>query len=536
MASNSIISVLVDNLRIDSLSEKDFSKKFFPNFLYLKKNGIFKEIISNSNTTKFVMPSIFTQSYPLDYGGYNSVISQRPKSFVELIRNQGFKTIMVQGDENDGPMNNCERGFESISLFYDYRILIYNLINRNILYDIGLWEKKIISNTDIKATLKKKLKPVLQYLYESKNRLRNSNHSKWHKKADKKLKTAILSEIELINKEPILIAKKILRINPAFYISSLGEGINFSIILKIRYFFFKLKQKFDGILKFCFPNFTFFKPQKSVLVDDIFDSIKSKIPKKDKFFIYSHIMDLHDRGYINRPIRFLQKLSLWPKWILNKKTNRTFKRFLYDISLHFIDKELGKLIELSRLKSYQLFIFGDHGCDIHDIDQRNFSEIFGFRTHREHINVPLIIYNSNNKINNEGFHDSMSISATILDELNIKPHKSFKGRSVYKIGKKIIISENCGRGNCDVERKDLYFTITSKKYKMFVLIQKNKIKIKRLYDLVKDIDEINNLINLKSLKKEIKTLLSFFINERKDLLKKRKIKINLQNLNNYIEP
>ena len=59
---------------------------------------------------------------------------------------------------------------------------------------------------------------------------------------------------------------------------------------------------------------------------------------------------------------------------------------------------------------------------------------------------------------------------------------------------------------------------------MFVLIQKNKIKIKRLYDLVKDIDEINNLINLKSLKKEIKTLLSFFINERKGLLKKRKIK------------
>ena len=55
MASNSIISVLVDNLRIDSLSEKDFSKKFFPNFLYLKKNGIFKEIISNSNTTKFVI-------------------------------------------------------------------------------------------------------------------------------------------------------------------------------------------------------------------------------------------------------------------------------------------------------------------------------------------------------------------------------------------------------------------------------------------------------------------------------------------------
>ena len=73
----------------------------------------------------------------------------------------------------------------------------------------------------------------------------------------------------------------------------------------------------------------------------------------------------------------------------------------------------------------------------------------------------------------------MSISATILDELNIKRHASFRGRSVYKSGKEIIISENCGRGNCDLERKDLYFTVTSKKYKMFILMQKNKIKNKK---------------------------------------------------------
>ena len=129
----------------------------------------------------------------------------------------------------------------------------------------------------------------------------------------------------------------------------------------------------------------------------------------------------------------------------------------------------------------------------------------------------------------------MSISATILDELKIKPHTSFKGRSVYKSGKKIIISENCGRGNCDLERKDLYFTITSKKYKMFILIQKNKLKIKRLYDLMNDKNEVNNLIKIKKFKKEIQTLLVFFINERRNLLKKRNIKINKKNIHHLIE-
>ncbi len=526
---------MIDNLRIDSFSDKEFSRKFYPNFSYLIRNGICKELIANAHTTKFVMPSFFTQTYPLDYGGYNNVITQRPKSFVELIKQKGLKTIMIQGDENDGPMNNCDRGFELISLYYDYRVIIYNLIDRIISYDLRLWQKKILKDSDVRFTLETKLLPVLKYLYESKNRVSNPNLSKWHRKLSKKVKAKILLEIDSIKRDPISVAKKILKINPMFYINSLGEGSRFSFKFKIKYFFLRVLNKFDNFLNFFFPILVFFKPQKSVLVDDIFKSIKSNIPTKKSFFIYCHLMDVHDRAFINRPIRFLQKMSLWPIWFYRKKNNKTFARFLYDISLHFIDRELGKLIKLPKLNSCKFFIFGDHGCDIHDIEKRTVPEIFGFRTHKEHINVPLIIYNSNNKINKKGCHDSMSISATILDELKIKPHGSFRGRSVYRPGKEIIISENCGRGNCDIKRKDLYFTITSKKYKMFILIQKNKIKIKRLYDLVNDKNEVNNLINFKNLRKEVKILLLFFINERRSLLKERNVKVNLKNFSNLID-
>ena len=82
------------------------------------------------------------------------------------------------------------------------------------------------------------------------------------------------------------------------------------------------------------------------------------------------------------------------------------------------------------------------------VEKENCSRDFWVKEHtREHINVPLIIYNSNNKINKKGCHDSMSISATRLDELKIKPHGSMRGRSEDRPGKEIIISENfCGRG------------------------------------------------------------------------------------------
>ena len=233
----------------------------------------------------------------------------------------------------------------------------------------------------MKLTLENKLLPVLRYLYESKNRISIPTLSKWQKQAGKKLKANILLEIDSIKKDPISVANKILKINPAFYIHSLGEGLKFSLKFKIKYFLLYILNKFDNFLNFFFPNLVFLKPQKSVLVDDIFKSIKSNIPTTNKFFIYCHLMDVHDRGFVNRPIRFLQKIFLWPLWFYNKKTNKTFKRFLYDISLHFIDIELGKLINLPKLNSCKFFIFGDHGCDIHDIEKRKVQEVFGFRTH-----------------------------------------------------------------------------------------------------------------------------------------------------------
>ena len=50
-----------------------------------------------------------------------------------------------------------------------------------------------------------------------------------------------------------------------------------------------------------------------------------------------------------------------------------------------------------------------------------------------------------------------------------------------------------------------------------------------------DQNEINNLVKFKKFKKEVKILLLFFINERRGLLKKRNVKVNLKNLNNLIE-
>ena len=57
---------------------------------------------------------------------------------------------------------------------------------------------------------------------------------------------------------------------------------------------------------------------------------------------------------------------------------------------------------------------------------RGKSEEFGFRCHAEHITVPLVM-GPNIPNPSAGLHDTMSVSASILDMVSIDPHPAFLG-------------------------------------------------------------------------------------------------------------
>ena len=125
----------------------------------------------------------------------------------------------------------------------------------------------------------------------------------------------------------------------------------------------------------------------------------------------------------------------------------------------------------------------------------------------------------------------MSISASILDDLNIKQHSSFKGKSIFKHGSDEIISENTGRGNCDILNKNIYFTVTSNEFKSMFLIKKNKLFIERLYDLKNDLNETKNIAFNKDFSKIVKRKAEVLYKKRFEIFKKRGIKKN--KISNY---
>ena len=115
----------------------------------------------------------------------------------------------------------------------------------------------------------------------------------------------------------------------------------------------------------------------------------------------------------------------------------------------------------------------------------------------------------------------MSVGASILDELALDSHESFKGIPIFAPGRSMIVTENCGRGNADIKRRDIYFTVTSVTHKAMFQLHGTSLQAKRLYSLEHDPRELNNIIKDPANQNVIADMESYLLKERGVLLTQR---------------
>ncbi len=124
----------------------------------------------------------------------------------------------------------------------------------------------------------------------------------------------------------------------------------------------------------------------------------------------------------------------------------------------------------------------------------------------------------------------MDITATFLDFIGVRGHSSFKGKSLLKSEREFVITENCGRGNADILEKDIYFTITSGRFKLFALLQGLDLIATKLFSLEKDPQETKNLILDKNYQNVKLKLLKNIKTERKYIFDIRRKKHSFTNI------
>ena len=333
------IFLLLDSVTFDAIYSKKTSSILFPNLHYLATKFNFKKCVSNSNCTQFVLPSLFSMSMPLDEGGYDYGIKYRKLALMEILQKEGYTTAIFSNCNQMGADNGYDRGANENINSFDYRLILEQKLNRVILSKY----KKDFDKPNREDEL------VLEYknlIIEIKNKIKNADTLIWSKKLKKinlGIHDKIDDELELIDKNPEIIQKKLITINPASIWLFLGKdnlkSLGFylrrilgSISWRVKFFITKSK------LPVTFLGHT------TVNIIDSFGIFKEKIKELRKpYFIYHHIMDLHDCENLNSFSSFFNKLMNYPKWFKNTRNLKRKRKFFYDSTLMLVDNYIGKI-------------------------------------------------------------------------------------------------------------------------------------------------------------------------------------------------
>lgn len=534
MTQKNIFFFIIDALRFDAVDHENVRQALMPAYARVAQKGVISKVTTNGQVTKFVMPSVFTQSYPLDYGGYNDGIRNRPKSFVELFKDNGYTTIMLEGHDIDGPHGCIQRGFDVQRVYHDKRLLLEGAVKKRFLYDTKQWRKGEMSDEEIVALIQNEYGALLEYMADNTGRVDDHPLRCTLGKFTHKEVANIRKELELLKTDPKAAIKKIEHVAPFFFFHYLGKW-PVGISLKFRNKFFSigknLQKKFNALfgteISFI-PSRPRVPPIASKMLKDAIDQIKKA---KSPWLTYVHIMDPHDHTIVNRPFYVLDKLRFIgqtrrARIIEREALGYNPRRFGYDLCLAYVDHYFGKFVdELKKTDQYDDTLFcliGDHGEGWDKARDEKLRTEFGYRTHREHISIPLMVSPVNNRDVGEGMADSMSISATLLDLAGIPGDVAFKGKSIFERGRDFVITENCGRGNADIPNRDMYFTVTAPHAKLMARLTGKELLVERYYDTDADPRELNNILS-EDVRGKCEDMISYLYAERTELFTLREV-------------
>lgn len=525
-----IFYIVIDSLRWDIFSNLDATAAVAPNLRKLLDSGFVRRVVTNSQSTQFVMPSIFSLTYPLDYGGYNAGIRDRPKSYVEILRAKGYRTNLISTCNQLGASFGYDRGFERLATTNNFATLIEQLIQRLLSYEAALGENGVRSEEETWKVVQREFGEALTGIQ---NQFLQWDKSFWTKQLynwNERVYQGSIAELSLLKRNPKAILAKLRTITPGVYWKFLGQERAAPLSLLYARVIESFRWRTRNFLQHIHWFPLLLLSQYQTLMRDITPRMISFVSESETpWLIHSHIMDVHDCTAINRPLWRLLLLKYFPRILRARKLGYTNRRYLYDLTLAEVDNELGKIIDAlktsGKFKDTVFVVTGDHGSQY--AQSPRVKKSVGMRTHYEDIEVPILLINADIAPPREtGLIDSMGVTATLLEAVGVPLDPSFKGISIFSGGREAVITESAGSGNADIDRKDLYFTVTTKDYKIMAILKDKILNVQQFYDLNKDPYELSNIVKKPNNQTIIIKLLSYLYQERRDIFIRRNVSLD----------
>ncbi|MGB0571189.1 MAG: sulfatase-like hydrolase/transferase [Alphaproteobacteria bacterium] len=511
--------LLIDALRFDTVSNAPARELMFPNLARIVDRGFVRRVVTNAQSTQFVTPAIFSQTYPLDHGGYDNGIRLRPQSFAESLQQADFRTHLLASCNQLGAATGYGRGFDTVRTTSDFRLLLEQRVGRTVRFQVEAL-RAAETTTDLER-VKVDFALFLDGLVEM---IEHHDKSLWPQKLrgiNSWVAEGCRAERALLEHNPDIVFDKVMNIAPGIYWRFLGEqnpgGLRLFRHRAVESVKWRTRRWVASQTLWPFLAMSHFP----VIFGDIVAPLCRVIEENqdDRWFIYMHMMDVHDCRSISRPWHLFGRLRYLPRWTVARLRGQTRRRWLYDTALMYVDGLLGRVLttleRTGQLDDTVILATGDHGLYYAESPRKKSS--IGSRTHYEDIEVPLILANAPADPVDSGMTDSMGMTASFLDSLGVSGHESFKGVSVFRGGKPAIVSESCGSGNADIARRKIYFTVTSPTHKIMATLDGNRLAVEQLYDKQADPRELQNIVDDPAQQSAIEQLTAYLRAERAEI-------------------
>jgi len=503
-----LIFIVVDALRQDVLNRLYQSNQLNGGLKFLLDNGfVCEDTYATGCPTQFSFPSIFTSTLPLDFGGYDLGILKRPKSFPEILADNGYKCIGVAVTPWEASLFGYNRGFSIYHNGFDINTLIIPIIN-------GLYSKYYknsvaegrMSVQQAEESRKAFITFCLPFVEEEVLKRVNNETPDWIYPwgYEKSALNAYLEE--LMHFRQCLSGPSFDVVNCIFPVlkteHSAYQGVRFSLAERVLN---KVTCKL-GLNIFAHHNYGYVYSKQ--LLNNYLRSFP--LPRGQDQFQFIHILDVHETLFSDHKYQFNYKTYLSGYLYENSKN------YFYEESIKKVDRNLGdyfnKLLEGKHARdNTSIVLIGDHGSYFgypnRGIGNRNASD----HLYHESLNCAMIFYSS--KLKPSRYRQPCSLidlAPSILDLLGLKRDSSFVGRSIFQSGApSVIISENCGSGPCHLSTKPIYLSIKKHPYKLICrefFHPNERLRQKmELYEL-SDVYESTNLVNDRRLQEFVSEL------------------------------
>ena len=496
---------------------------------------------SMGNPTEFALPGLFASSYLLDDNGYRNGIADNKITFAEVLKECGYATSAFMTAFRPSNDRYC-RGFDNYYNLIDIQVTEKNLMNT------AKWYKEQYHNRNANISKDECIEDMTQYYKEYLDDiLLYCNNWELYKKDPVIPQSSIFSGVSYSDIiEEVIKDQKIFSKDRVDYIKRYFNGDEFGLTIISNKVKLNREKKISSTLMdinvrvklllnlpYIWIKSTSFKSAKSVVgsvleiirkgrksiltrypsgqyILDVFSNWINENNNNNKpFFAYMKLMDVHEMNIYSHDVQGKNtnksELSILSGVLKDLRRNKMYSgNILYDCAIRYEDEIINKLLILLKNNSMSdntiIVITSDHGGQFPNVPIRD------NKKHRvnsfvdELYRIPLIFYNKDIKPKKyTGLVSSVDINATLLEMVGVKSPPSFRGMSILgsDFQRDYIISENQGRGPCNLKYKPIRVCVRSENLKIVyevLPLTPHKGLVVEAYNLKDDPDEYNNLM------------------------------------------